>query len=62
MFLKIIFILMAVFFTWQLTVFLKHNPDALSEVKLKKGFWVMALLALGLGAVILIAWLALKVL
>lgn len=62
MLLKILFILMAVFFTWQLAVFLKHNPDALNENHLKKGTLVLGILALGLGLLIFLAWWLLKIL
>ncbi len=59
MWIKLLFIIMAMFFTWQLWRFLKYNPEALSEDNVKRSLPVFGWLALFLVVVIAITiWIA----
>lgn len=57
MFYKLLLIALSIFFVWQLFVYIRSNPDALSKDKLSRSFFSLGVLALILiGFIALLAW------
>lgn len=46
MFYKILLALLAIFFMWQLFVYLRSNPQSLSKANVDRSFFVLGILAL----------------
>lgn len=46
--LKLTYIVLAIFFVWQLFLYLNRHPDALSKENIDKSIFTLGLLALGL--------------
>ena len=57
MFIKLMYIILAIFFGWQLFLYLRTHPEALSKDNLNRSFFT-----LGILAVLLIGFVALLVL
>jgi hypothetical protein len=60
--LKLIFIVLSIFIIWQLFVYLRANPEALSKNNLSRSFFTLGVLALILiafvtGLVVLVKYL-----